>query len=409
MKRLVFKMAFVVALGAATSFPAFAAEKSNYELMRELEETRARLEQLEKRVGASAGPVGAGGDRPLTGAAGVKGLDDRVGRIEEALEGAPLLGKWADRITLSGAIEVEAGYEHIDFDDPAADDEDASDLVLATAELGVDAVITEHVSGHAVFLWEEDADGVDLDEGFIILDGGDLLPIYLNVGRMYVPFGNFESHFISDPLTLEIGETGESAVKAGFVNDWTEVSISIFNGDVDEIGDDNHIKGFAGGAIFSLPEGAVPDFGLMAGVSYISNIADSGGLEGETPGEIEDYVGGLGTFLSISFQERFFLEAEFVTALDHFKPGELSFDGGEEREPRAWNLEFAFAPMEDLEVALRYEGSDDTNDFLPEAQLGGVISYGIFENTSLALEYLHGEFENNDERDLLTAQFGLEF
>jgi hypothetical protein len=98
-----------------------------------------------------------------------------------------------------------------------------------------------------------------------------------------------------------------------------------------------------------------------------------------------------------------------VTALDHFNPGELRFDGGEKREPRAWNLEFAFAPMEDLEVAVRYEGSDDTNDFLPEAQFGGVVSYGLFENTSLALEYLHGEFENNDERDLLTAQFGLEF
>ena len=42
-------------------------------------------------------------------------------------------------------------------------------------------------------------------------------------------------------------------------------------------------------------------------------------------------------------------------------------------------------------------------------RFGGVVSYGLFENTSLALEYLHGEFENNDERDLLTAQFGLEF
>ena len=178
---------------------------------------------------------------------------------------------------------------------------------------------------------------------------------------------------------------------------------------MDEVGEDNHIKGFVGSAIFSLPEGAVPDLGFMAGVSYTSNIADSDGLEGETPGEIKDYVGGLGAFLSVSFQERFFLEAEFVTALDHFKPGELSFDGGEEREPRAWNLEFAFMPVEDLELAVRYEGSDDTNDFLPEAQFGGVVSYGLFENTSLALEFLHGEFENNDERDLLTAQFGLEF
>ena len=64
---------------------------------------------------------------------------------------------------------------------------------------------------------------------------------------------------------------------------------------------------------------------------------------------------------------------------------------------------------EDLEVGVRYEGSDDCGDFLPEKQFGGVVSYGLFENTSLALEYLRGEFENNDERDLLTAQLAIEF
>ncbi len=410
MKRLVFGMAFVVALGAGASFPAFAAEKSNYELMRELEETRVRLEELEKRVGASAGPMDADEDRPLTGSTGVKGLGDRVGRIEEALKGAPLLGKWADRITLSGAVEVEAGYESINFADSALDDEDASDLVLPPAELGVDVAIAKHVGGHVLFYWEEDeSDGLDLDEGFIILDGGDILPLDLNIGRLYVPFGNFESHFISDPLALEIGETGESAVMVGAGNDWTEIRLSIYNGDVDEIGKDDHIGGFSAGAAFALPDGAVPDIGLSAGVSYTSNIADSDGLEGETPGEVEDYVGGLGTFLSVSFQDRFFLEAEYVTALDHFKPGELSFDGGDELKPMAWNLEFAVAPMEDLEVAVRYEGSGDMGDFLPEAQFGGVVSYGLFESTSLALEYLRGEFENDDERDLVTAQLAVEF
>lgn len=355
-------------------------------------------------------PAFADETHQVEGAMDVKGLDDRIRRIEEVLEKSPLGGKWVDRVTLSGAIEVEAGYESIDFADSALDDENASDLVLATAELGVDVAIAKHVGGHVLFYWEEDeSDGVDLDEGFIILDGGDVLPLYLNIGRIYVPFGNFESHFISDPLTLGIGETGESAVKAGFINDWTEISLCIYNGDVDEIGDDDHIGGFSAGAVFSLPEGVVPDIGLSLGGSYISNIADSDGLEGETPGEVEDHVGGLGAFLSLSFQDRFFLEAEFVTALDHFKAGELSFDGGEEREPKAWNLEFAVAPMEDLEVAVRYEGSDDTGDFLPEAQLGGVVAYGLFESTSLALEYLHGEFENDDERDLVTVQLAMEF
>jgi hypothetical protein len=410
MRKLVKIILCVFVIAGGVSFPAFSEEMSNYELQQKLKMTEERVKRLESRMGGGTADPTNEADHPTEGPIGVKGLDDRVRRIEEVLQEKPFLGKWADRITFSGLIEVEAGYEHLDAADSGAEDEKSSDLVLATAELGIDAVITEHVGGHVLFLWEEDGtDGVDLDEGFIILDGKDVLPLYLNAGRMYVPFGYYESHFISDPLTLEIGETGESAVKAGFANDWADVCLSIFNGDVDEIGEDNHIKGFVGSAIFSLPEGVVPDLGFMAGVSYTSNIADSDGLEGETPGEIEDYVGGLGGFLSVSFQDRFFLEAELITALDKFKAGELSFDGGNALEPTAWNFEFAVLPMDDLEVAVRYEGGEDLGDLLPETQFGAVVSYGLFANTALSLEYLYGEFENDDERNLLTAQLGIEF
>ena len=69
----------------------------------------------------------------------------------------------------------------------------------------------------------------------------------------------------------------------------------------------------------------------------------------------------------------------------------------------------ACAVTEDLEVAIKYEGSDYALDFIPEKQYGAAITYGLFNNTSLALEYLHGEFENDDERDLLTGQLAIEF
>jgi hypothetical protein len=51
----------------------------------------------------------------------------------------------------------------------------------------------------------------------------------------------------------------------------------------------------------------------------------------------------------------------------------------------------------------------DLGDLLPEDQYGAAVTYGLFENTSLSLEYLHGEFENDDERDLLTTQLAVEF
>ena len=100
---------------------------------------------------------------------------------------------------------------------------------------------------------------------------------------------------------------------------------------------------------------------------------------------------------------------EYVGAMDEFGPGDLAFDGGRAFEPRAWNFEAAFMVRDGLEIGIRYEGGDDLGDFLPEEQYGLVINYSLFENTSLALEYLHGEFDNNDERDVITSQLSISF
>ena len=121
------------------------------------------------------------------------------------------------------------------------------------------------------------------------------------------------------------------------------------------------------------------------------------------------YVEGLSAFLSISYMDKFFFEFEYLGALDEFEAGELLFDDGKEFQPETWNFELAYAATDRLEVAVKYEGGDDLGDFLPEDQYGAAVTYGLFENTSLALEYLHGEFENDDERDLVTTQLAVEF
>ena len=100
---------------------------------------------------------------------------------------------------------------------------------------------------------------------------------------------------------------------------------------------------------------------------------------------------------------------DVILSLDEFEAGELSFDGGKEFQPETWNLELAYTATDRLEVAVKYEGGDDLSDFLPEDQYGVAVTYGLFENTSLALEYLHGEFKNDDERDLVTTQLAVEF
>jgi hypothetical protein len=340
----------------------------------------------------------------------LQGISERIRKVEEKLKDTPLLGGLSERLSISGVIEAEAGYEDIDYDDPGQEDEASSDITLATVELGIDVDISKYVSGHVLLLWEEDdTEPVDLDEGYITLDGADKLPVYANIGKLYVPFGYFGTHFISDPLTLELGETRESAVHAGWGNDFFDLGVSVFNGDVDEEGSDNHIESYVANAAVKLPENALPGLNMSFGGSYISNIADSDGLEGEVSGDLKDYVPGLGAFLSLAYMERIFLEAEYVGALDKFEAGELGFDAGQQLEPQTWNFELAVAPADKWTVAAKYEGGDDLGDFLPETQYGAAVSYSLFENTALALEYLHGEFENDDEYDRITTQLAVEF
>ena len=330
---------------------------------------------------------------------------------------AGLLGNWADKIHPSACIEVEASYEDYNFHDPSERDTDTSDLVLATVEIGFDVDIAKHVKASLFFLYEEDDTEFDVDQGIITIDGADVVPLYVDLGKMYVPFGRFESHFIRDPLTLELGETNETAAVGGFRNDLLELSVGVFNGDVDKTGKgSNHIDNYLASACFTFPETTVPDLDLTAGISWVSNIADSDGLqekieeaaeEAKKKATIKKHVDGFNAFIIASFQDRFFFNAEYLGAINHIEMDTL--DEGKSYKPEAWTIELACGVTDSLNLAVCYEGSHDCDNFLPKKQFGGVVSYELFKDTSIALEYLYGKFENKDTRHLMTTQLAIEF
>jgi len=343
-------------------------------------------------------------------------LLQRIQKLEESQNLFILSGGWLDRITISGIIEAEAGYANTDFNDPAEENTDESSVDLATMELGVDAEITDHVNGHVLFLWEEGDGAVGLDEGFITIHGGDGFPVYLSAGKMYVPFGNFESTMISDPLTLELAETRVSAVQIGFELEEFYGSIYAFNGDIDEAGEDSHIDNFGANAGFILEN---DNFCINAGISYINNMLDSDGL-GEwaektmnTDGtELKDYVDGFGAHVIVNTGPVTFI-GEYITMID--KPefiSDMPGIGFKMDEISAYNAEVAFTfdmAGKETTVGVGYQGTDDAGAFLPETRIIGAIGVGIFDSTSLALEYAHDEFENDDEVDIVTAQLAIEF
>lgn len=314
-----------------------------------------------------------------------------------------LMEKISQRVSLGGLVEVEASYEYNDVNAPH---EISSDAVLATVELGFDADIHEKVKGHVLLLWEEDdTDPIDMDEGTITVDliGG----LSFTGGKFYIPFGVFNSHFISDPLVLELGETNESAVQLSYGNDFFEASIGIFNGHLEEAGSDDVLEDwFASIAVTPLE-------GFEIGAYYTSDLSDSDLMTDtvfDGVSEIGTTIGGFGGYLSASLG-LVTLEAEYIGAAESFDVADIALMPepiGD--KPRAFNVELALSVNDKLEVVAKWEGSRDFTTLLPEVQYGVAASYGLYENVTVALEYLHGEF--NDEgitRDLVTAQLAVEF
>jgi hypothetical protein len=343
-----------------------------------------------------------------TKAGGVKSLEDRIKQLEDAIKRQPESDKWYDRLQISGLIEVEASHGKTDFKDSVVEDEKTSDVDLATVELGVDAKISAHVDGHVLFKYEDD--DLFVDEGFITIVGTETFPAYLIAGRQYIPFGNFDSHFVTDPTTLVLGETNDGAVVAGyrFGGEMVDVSIGAYNGDAKKSDKDDVVNSFVGSIVVSSIEN------IKFGASYTSNIAGSDTFNTVVvdPDNLDSLVGGWSAFVTFEFLERFKLIGEYVGALDNFKAGEI-YDAADtkERKPSAWNVELGVAIIDNVELAARYEGSDDGGaDFLLESQYGAVLNWGFFKNTNLALEYLHGEFEDDvQETDSFIAQLAIEF
>lgn len=348
----------------------------------------------------------------------IEELSRRIEELEKKPGQGPDLSGWLDKITFSGLLEAEAGYSRYEPDAAGEPNDESSDITLSTFELGLDVALNDHVSGHALALWEEDdTEPMDLDEGFITFTGTDEIPAYLHAGKLYVPFGAYDTVFISDPATLELGETRESAVFAGYHPEVVDVFAGAFNGDVDEIGKNDHINSFFAGLKCELPEDKARGFNLAGGVSYLSNIADSDGLteandmdgDGSADG-VKDTVGGISAHFKASFKQCVFCSAEYVGAVNDFKAGELSFAGDNEAlRPSAWTIELSCVHPSNVGCGLKYEGTDDCGDFLPEHTCGGTVFCHPFDCARLGLEYLYQKYANDDISHGVATQLALEF
>lgn len=324
-----------------------------------------------------------------------------------------LAGKLADRLEFNALLEVEA-FANKDFSGAKT-----SDVSLATVELGLDAKVSEMVTAHVIALYEEGAedDHLIIDEGTIILGNAEKSPFHLMAGKMYVPFGSFASALVSDPLTLELAETRDTALLAGFVEAGWYGTLYTFNGEVDETGANDTMNTFGASLGYRLEE---DKWQLDLGAGWLNNLGNSNAIRDHlatTSVTVDGFIEALAMHGRLQY-DGWSVLTEYVAALDSFQPGEMDF-AGRGAKPKAWRLELA-RTMElaerEVTLALGYQRTDEAVALgLPEHRYLGAVGIHLFANTTLALEYRHDQDYDltrggtDENAHQLVAQLAVEF
>jgi hypothetical protein len=132
---------------------------------------------------------------------------------------------WVNNVELGGVVEMEA--QNISQDGSP----DESDIYVATVELGIAAKINDWTEAEIVMLYEDDGDNdLDIDTAIVRISDPDSI-WFLNAGLFGLPFGNFSTSLVSDPITLDAAETYDSAVEFGIYKESFNLSAYVFKGD----------------------------------------------------------------------------------------------------------------------------------------------------------------------------------
>ncbi len=323
----------------------------------------------------------------------------------------PVLADGSDSVEITGLVEVEAGHA-----EPYEGDSEM-DVILATVELGVAAQITDWIRGEVLFLFEEGDNDTDIDVGTLTIAPPDG-PWFIAGGRMYLPFGVYETTMISDPLTLELGEIRETALMFGVEGKNLYGAAFLYNGDNGK--DDNRIDHFGAVIGYAMESNGV-EFGWD--LAYIDDTGDTDALQdavagnlgaaGEARGEpgqgtYDDHVSGFAASARLRQGDVAFM-AEYLGATERFQSIALAYGGSvvdgayvnRGAKPSSWMVEAAYDFMigsRPATIAAGYQGTDDAVGLeLPESRfmIGGSVE--LMDSVALGVEWAHDKDYDTDE------------
>ncbi len=287
----------------------------------------------------------------------------------------------------------------------SSDDNDVKnqDIVQATVELGFTAKVNDKVDAEVVLLYEDDgAEPLGVDTATITYQINPT--VYFKGGLTALPFGNFNTYLISDPVTLVLGETVDTIAAVGYSSGGIGVEFGTFNGDVtDGAADDEKVdKSYL--AVNYEDKGS----GIKAGASYITDISESDGMYealggGAPPIIVDSSVAALALYV-VYESGPIHASGEYIMAIGEYE----DTDPVGEIAPKALHISAAYDVDDKTQVAMGYGSTTDVPG-VPERVIGFAAHYEIENNTTVSGELLSGSYEGVGSLSAITVQLAVEF
>lgn len=332
----------------------------------------------------------------------------RIYRSPEERREAGLGRQVTDWLRVSGLLEAEKMTIENNFSNDRKITQ--NDRPVGNLQLSFDVALVDWLTAELIFDAEYDFEArsdenalhAKWDEAFFDAELGEW---GIKLGRQYVPFGEYYSHFVTGPL-LEFGETrGDGVVVDYSFADLLEVAGFVFDSKVNKLG-----------------RGAKPDWGVSVnytlnneairlGLGYLSDLAESDEeFLADDNNRYAKRVSAWNAYALIGF-DQFEITAEYVQANSKFR----EFDDSDDK-PSAVNLELAYFPVATWQFAARYEHSDEFADE-PADQYGIAATWAPVNRFTITAEYLYGKYkrgfvtddDDNDQQSRDSIAIGLTY
>ena len=303
---------------------------------------------------------------------------------------AGLATEITDWLTFSGLVEFEKEKTRQHYRENITVKQESP--TTSTLQLAFKSEYQDWLEAELVFETEysrhlhEGADNYHTGAHSIVDEAGisiDLDDVGLKFGRLNVPFGEYNSYFVTGPM-LEFGETRRDTVMLDYAfSDLLELSVFMLDSKVDKTGSHNKYDWGASLEYQSIDES------IRTGASYLSDLAESDELF------LEDFnnnyqrkVSAWSAYILYAFDD-YEISLETVNALDDFAELDAAVN-----KPSSTNLEFTSFAVPQFLFALRIAHSSELEE-APEWEYGLSASWLSKSRFILSADYLYGDFRKN--------------